>query len=81
MEKKTKILIRNFFIELILYGLLLAIYFVTVLNHLNEPFYNIFNQNLWVYAGAALILIVFQAIVLEWITSFLISRLGLEALE
>jgi Na+/H+-dicarboxylate symporter len=81
MNERTKRLIRNFILELLIYGVLLAIYFLTFLRYLDEPLYNLFNQNLWVYAGAALLLIVVQAVVLEWVTSFLIARLGLESLE
>jgi uncharacterized membrane protein YcjF (UPF0283 family) len=81
MTKRTKRLIRNSLLEVMIYGVLLAIYFLTVLSYLDEPLYNLFNQNLWVYAGAALLLIVVQAVVLEWVTSFLISKLGLETVE
>ncbi len=81
MTARTKRLIRNFILEVLTYGVLLAVYFLTVLNYLGEPLYNLFNQNLWVYAGAALLLIVVQAVVLEWVTSFLIARLGLESSE
>jgi hypothetical protein len=81
MNARTKRLVRNFILELLIYGVLLVIYFLTFLQFLDEPLYNIFNQNLWVYAGAALLLMVVQAVVLEWITSFLIARLGLETME
>ncbi|MBE2221527.1 MAG: hypothetical protein IAF02_08305 [Anaerolineae bacterium] len=81
MTARTKHLLRNFILELFVYGVLLVVYFLTVLQFLDEPLYNLFNQNLWVYAGAALLLIVVQAVVLEWVTSFLIDRLGLETLE
>ena len=81
MTVRTKHLLRNFILELLIYGVLLSVYFWTVLRFLDEPLYNLFNQNLWVYAGAALFLIVVQAVVLEQITSFLISKLGLDTLE
>ena len=81
MTTRTKRLIRNLFIEMFIYGVLLVVYFLTVLQFLDEPLYNLFSQNLWVYAGAALLLIVVQAVVLEWVTSFLINKLGLEAVE
>jgi len=42
---------------------------------------DLYYSNLRVYAIAALVLIVVQAVFLEWITSFLIERLGLERLE
>lgn len=81
MTTRTKRLIRNFMLELLVYGVLLVVYFLTVLRYLDEPLYNLFNQNLYVYAGAALLLIVVQAVVLEWLTSFLLSKLGLETVE
>jgi len=81
MTTQTKRLLRNFILELLIYGVLLVVYFLTVLRFLNEPLYNLFNQNLWVYAGAALLLIVVQAVFLEWVTSFLLAKLGLETLE
>ena len=81
MTPQMKHLLRNFILELLIYGVLLFVYFFTVLRFLDEPLYNLFNQNLWVYAGAALLLIVVQAVVLEWITSFLLSKLGLESME
>ncbi len=81
MNARTKRLIRNFLLEILIYGVFLTIYFIAVLQFLDEPLNNLFNQNLWVYAGAALLLIVIQAVVLEWITSFLIALLGLEKVE
>jgi hypothetical protein len=56
MTTRTKRLIRNFMLELLVYGVLLVVYFLTVLRYLDEPLYNLFNQNLYVYAGAALLL-------------------------
>ncbi len=81
MKTRHKILLRNFLIELILYALLLAIYFGSVLRFLGEPLNRIFHLNPLVYAVATLILIVAQGVFLEWVTSFLITRLGLEKLE
>jgi len=78
MTTRTKRLLITFFLELLIYGVLLAVYFMTVLRFLNEPLYNLFNQNLWVYAGAALFLIVIQSLVLGWVTSFLLAKLDLE---
>ncbi|MCZ7673641.1 MAG: hypothetical protein M5U34_44265 [Chloroflexi bacterium] len=40
-----------------------------------------FKQNLWLYAGASLLLMVVQAVVLGWVTSFLLDKLGLETVE
>lgn len=81
MTTRTKRMIRNFMLELLVYGVLLVVYFLTFLRFLDEPLYNLFYQNLYIYAGAALLLIVVQAVVLEWVTSFLLSKLGLETVE
>jgi hypothetical protein len=81
MKTRHKILLRNFLIELILYALLLIIYFWGVLRFLGEPLNKIFHLNPFVYAVVTLILIVAQGVFLEWVTSFLITRLGLEKME
>jgi hypothetical protein len=73
-------LLRNFLIELAIYGLLLVGYFYIALRFLGEPLKNLFDQSLLVYAISGLILIVVQAVVLEFITSWLFDFLGLNRL-
>ena len=75
------ILIRNFVIELIIYGLLVVGYFYLVLRLLGEPLKTLFERNLALYAVVALALIVAQSVLLEAVTSFLLSRLKLERFE
>jgi hypothetical protein len=74
-------LIRNFAIEVVIYGALVVVYFFLVLRFLAEPLANLFETNLVVYAFIGLGLIVAQGALLEFITSFLLSRLGLERLK
>lgn len=74
-------LIRNFAIEMVIYGLLVVGYFFLVLRILGDPLRSLFDQNLLLYALAALGLIVAQSVLLEMVTSFLMSRLKLERLE
>lgn len=74
-------LVRNFLIELLLYGILVVAYFLFVLRWLGEPLVGIFEGNLPLYSAGALVLIVVQGVALEAITSFLVERLGLERLE
>jgi len=82
MNPKTRrLLIRNFLLELLVYAVLLTVYFLLALRFLGEPLSKLFHLNPIVYAGASLVLIVVQGVALEWITSFLIVRLGLERLE
>jgi len=87
VEKKTTqaqtpfiVLIRNFLIEVAVYGVLLVIYFYVALRYLGEPLARLFDNNLLVYAVLGLGLIVVQAVVLEFITSLLFDFLGLNRL-
>ncbi len=81
MKGSTKRLLRNFLIEMVLYGILLVIYFISVLQYLGEPLHNLFRLNPIVYAGASLLLIVAQSVLLERLTAYLVRWIGLERLE
>lgn len=81
MKGNPKSLIRNFILEMVLYGALVVVYFLVVLRFLGEPLMELYDSSLPLYAGAALVLIVAQGVVLEWVTSFLINLLGLERIE
>jgi uncharacterized membrane protein (DUF106 family) len=81
MSPRTKRILRNFLLEIVIYGVLLLVYFLAVLRLLGEPLNQLFHLDLWVYAVATLLLIVVQSVALEMLTSFLIDRLGLEKLE
>ena len=73
-------LIRNFLIEMVVYGLLLVAYFFLALRFLAAPLSRLFDSNLIVYAFLGLILIVVQAVFLEFVTSLLFDFLGLHRL-
>jgi hypothetical protein len=82
MEDQTsRTIIRNFILEMVIYGALVTIYFLLVLRYLGDWLYELYQSELRLYAFLALALIVAQAVVLEALTSFLITRLGLERLE
>jgi hypothetical protein len=74
-------LIRNFLIELVVYGILLVIYFFAVLQFLGDPINNLYVNNTAVYAVVGLGLIVLQAVALEAVTSYLIRLLRLDRFE
>ena len=80
-QADVRTLIRNFAIEVLIYGVLVLGYFFLVLRYLGQPLEELYTSNLVVYAFVALALIVIQGVVLEFVTSFLINRLGLERLE
>lgn len=81
MKAQYKILLRNFLIEIVIYAILVVIYFWAVLQYLGLPLNQLFHLNPLVYAFVTLLLIVVQSVFLEWFTSFLITRLGLEKME
>jgi hypothetical protein len=74
-------LVRNFIIELAVYGVLLVVYFFAVLQFLGGMLSNLFLNNLSLYAIVGLALIVTQAVVLEAVTSYLIRLLHLDRLD
>jgi hypothetical protein len=80
-KRPARILIRNFALELLLYGVLIVAYTAIVLQWLSEPLKQLFNSNLTTYAFLGLGLIVAQGALLDRITSFLINLLKLERLE
>jgi hypothetical protein len=81
VKPKTRRLLRNLILEVIVYSILLLVYFLIVLRYLGEPLNELFHQSLVVYAGATLLLIVAQSVALDFITSFLVARLDLEKSE
>lgn len=69
--------LRNLIVELVLYGALVTVYALSVLQFLTDPLANLYHDNLTLYAFVALFLIVGQGVLLEEVTSFLMDRLRL----
>ncbi len=80
-KREMRVLLRNFLIELMVYGVLVSAYSVVVLRLLGEPLTELFGSNLTTYAFIGLGLIVAQGVLLDIITSFLLDRLRLGRLE
>ena len=76
-----KKLFRNFAIELVIYGALVVGYFLIALRFLEEYLTDLFNNNLTGYAIVALLLIVLQGVLLDWLTSFLLDQIKLERFD
>ena len=76
-----RILIRNFLIELVLYGILVVGYFLIALRLLNDYLTGLFHSNLMLYAILALFLIVVQGVLLDGVTSFLLNQIKLDQLD
>lgn len=68
-------LLRNFLIEMVIYGVLLVGYFLLVLRYLAEPLTQLFESNLVAYGFVALGLMALQAVALDGVTTLLV-RLG-----
>jgi hypothetical protein len=79
--KEMHILVRNFVIELIVYGVLVVAYSAIAFRLLGEPLARLFSSNLSAYALISLVLILTQGVILDLVTSFLLNRLHLERLE
>jgi hypothetical protein len=76
-----KKLIRNFLVELVVYGVLLVIYFLVALRYLANPLMQLFQNSLTLYGFVSLGLMVVQAVVLEMVVSYLFDFLGLHRLN
>ena len=81
MKPRTRRIVRNFVLELLIYAVLLVVYFLLALRFLGAPLNQLFHLHPIVYAVASLLLIVVQGVALEWLTYFLIARLGLEKVD
>jgi len=76
-----KKMIRNFIVELTIYGVLIFVYFIVILQFFNDYLTEAFENNLLVYSGLALMFIVAQGVLLDYVTTFLIKKLNLDEAE
>ena len=72
------ILIRNLMIEIIIYSILIFGYYLIILRWLDDWLMAIFQSNLVVYAVTGLGLIIIQAALLDFVTSFLMRYIKLD---
>jgi hypothetical protein len=80
-KKEGRGLLRNFIVELIVYGALVAAYSILGLRLLGKPLAQLFHSNLGAFAVVSLVLIVAQGVLLDALTSFLLDKLRLERPE
>lgn len=71
MKSKTANTLRAFLIELAIYSLLVVVYFFLVLHLLGGWLYGLEKYHRYTYGGVAIGLIIGQAVVLEYVTTFL----------
>ena len=70
-KQEPKILLRNLLIEIIIYSILIFAYYFLVLRWLDDWLMTIFDSSLVFYSLAGLGLIFIQAVLLDFVTSFL----------
>ena len=72
------ILFRNLLVEIVIYSVLIFAYYLLVLRWLDDWLLMIFNTNLVYYAIAGLGLIFTQAVLLDFVTSYLMKFIKLD---
>jgi hypothetical protein len=72
MKKETAKTLRAFLIELVIYAVLVVAYFFLVLHFLGEGLYQLETRHRYAYAGAAILLMIGQAVLLQNVTTFLL---------
>ena len=72
MKKETATTLRAFLIELAIYAVLVVAYFFLVLHFLGEWLHQLETHHRYTYAGAAILLMIGQAIVLQNVTTLLL---------
>ena len=75
MNIDTRKTLYSFLGELVVYGILVVAYFFLVLHYLGDWLANLDKQNIKLYALVCLGLIIGQAVVLEWVTTFIFRLL------
>jgi hypothetical protein len=72
MKKETAKTLRAFAIELVIYAVLVVVYFFAVLYFLGEGLHWLERNHRYGYAGAAILLMIGQAVVLQNVTTLLL---------
>lgn len=71
MKSDTRKTLYSFAGELVVYGILVVAYFFLVLHFLGDWLANLNKENVKLYAFVAIGLIIGQAVLLEWVTTFI----------
>jgi uncharacterized membrane protein YvlD (DUF360 family) len=77
-KQEPKILLRNLLVEIIIYSILIFGYYLLVLRWLDDWLMEVFSTNLVFYAIAGLGMIFIQAVVLDFVTSYLMKYVKLD---
>jgi hypothetical protein len=72
MKKEAFNTLRAFLIELVIYSVLVVGYFFLVLHFLGEGLQRIAQNHRYTYAALAILLMIGQAVLLQYVTTFLL---------
>jgi hypothetical protein len=72
MKKEALKTLRAFLIELAIYAVLVVAYFFLVLHFLGDGLRQLEVHHRYTYAGTSILLIIGQAVLLQYITTFLL---------
>lgn len=75
MKSDARRTLFSFLAELVVYGILVTAYFFLVLHFLGGWLAHLDKQNVKLYAVVCIALIIGQAVILEWVTTFLFRLL------
>jgi len=73
MKRQTRILLRSYFLDLLVYAALVAGYYLIVLHFMGDSLLHIFESKRRLYAALALALIIGQGLLLEVLTRVLLG--------
>ena len=73
MKRHFENFLRSFLVEFVVYGVLVAAYYLLVLHYLGHWLYCLFQEERRLYAAVALGLIIGQGILLDLLTRFLLA--------
>jgi hypothetical protein len=75
VKKATAKTLRAFLIELVLYAALVVAYFFLVLHFLGDGLRQLEQHHRYTYAGVAVLLMIGQAVLLQYVTTFLLRAI------
>ncbi len=81
MKPAIRKLIRVFGLQMLIYAVLVTVYLFIIIRYLTDWLLALYQENLPLYAFLSLLFIVLQAVLLDWLTTFIMKRFGLEHLE
>lgn len=81
IPERTQFFARKLGLELVVYAILVTVYFLLVLRVLGQPLHTLLDNHLSGYALASVMLVLLQAVGLDYLTTWIVRRFYVEPLE